>query len=481
VQIDELEALRRHHPAWRLLRAAHAPLVLSFLGKVFVEENVRSIPAPELISRLDDELYRLNAQLGDDGYSKPAKAYLDDWASPDSGWLLKYYPSGSDEPHFDATPDVEKALGWLRSLEARPFVGTESRLNTIFDLLRQMVFGSETDPDIRIEELQRRRREIDAEIARVRAGDVDVLESAGLRDRYQRLSATAGELLADFRQVESNFRSLDRELRARIAAWDGSKGELLDGVLGERASVADSDQGKSFHAFYDFLLSQHRQKEFVQLLDQVHALVGIGDPDPRMRHIHHQWLEAGERTQSTFRLLSEQLRRFLDEQVWLENRRVIEILRAIESTALRLRDAGPVALTLEMEGTAPTIVLPMERPLYSPAAAVLLDGSQVWAGEGDLDTSLLFEQVHVDRARLSLQVRQELADRDQIGFTDLVARRPIEQGLGEVVGYLSLDDPWFDVVFDETVRQLVGWHDADGARTALVPAVTFVRTGRTGG
>ncbi len=57
-----------------------------------------------------------------------------------------------------------------------------------------------------------------------------------------------------------------------------------------------------------------------------------------MRHIHYDWLEAGERTQATVRQLSEQLRRFLDDQVWFENRRVIDILRSIEASALGLRD-----------------------------------------------------------------------------------------------------------------------------------------------
>ena len=36
-----LEALRRQHPAWRLLLADSAPLVASFLHRVFVRPNVR--------------------------------------------------------------------------------------------------------------------------------------------------------------------------------------------------------------------------------------------------------------------------------------------------------------------------------------------------------------------------------------------------------------------------------------------------------
>ncbi|MGW9431429.1 DUF3375 family protein [Streptomyces decoyicus] len=81
-------------------------------------------------------------------------------------WFRKYYPPDSDEPHYDATAAVEKAMTWVRSLEEHAFIGTESRLNMIFDLLRQMTFGTETDPEARLAELTRRRHEIDQEIAR---------------------------------------------------------------------------------------------------------------------------------------------------------------------------------------------------------------------------------------------------------------------------------------------------------------------------
>ena len=52
-----LDTLRTHHPAWRLLRSDHAPLVASFLHRVFVAPNVRMMAAPDLAEALEDELY----------------------------------------------------------------------------------------------------------------------------------------------------------------------------------------------------------------------------------------------------------------------------------------------------------------------------------------------------------------------------------------------------------------------------------------
>jgi hypothetical protein len=91
----------------------------------------------------------------------------------------------------------------------------------------------------------------------------------------------------------------------------------------------------------------------------------IAERDTRLRHIHYDWLDAAERTQATVRQLSEQLRRFLDDQVWFENRRVIEILRGIESHSLRLREQQSIPVTMELDAPNPKISLPMERPLYT--------------------------------------------------------------------------------------------------------------------
>jgi flagellar motility protein MotE (MotC chaperone) len=355
--------------------------------------------------------------------------------------------------------------------------GTESRLNTIIDLLRQIVFGTETDPEQRIAELRRQRQEIDDQIARIQDGELELLDASAVRDRYQQFSATARELLADFREVEANFRKLDRQLREKITGWHGGKGELLDDVLGSRETIAGSDQGKSFQTFYDFLLSQARQQELSGLLDSVHQLAEITGRDPRLRHIHYDWLDAAERTQATVRQLSEQLRRFLDDQVWFENRRVIDILRGIESKALQLRDIKDVPVSMDVDAAAPAIRLPMERPLYAPVRKTRIDSENVRPADEETDPAALFEQVYVDPEPLRGCVRQALRRAAQISLAQLVTDHPIRQGVAELVTYLSLKDGAFGLVFDEDQHEQVTWREPDGReRKVTMPRVTFVRS-----
>ena len=477
-----LDALRTHHPAWRLLRSDHAALVASFLHRVFVAPNVRVMAAADLAEALEDELYALRQQLGDAAFPKAALDYLNDWAAPDKGWLRKFYGAGTDEPQFDLTPATEKAIAWLGQLSQRSFVGTESRLLTLFELLKQMSEGSEADPAKRVAELQRRRDEIDGEIARVLAGDVPLLDDTALKDRFQQFTQLARDLLTDFREVEHNFRQLDRRVRERIALWDGAKGALLEQIMGERDAIGDSDQGKSFRAFWDFLMSSRRQEELTELLDRVLALPPVVDlkPDARTRRVHYDWLEAGEHTQRTVAQLSQQLRRFLDDQAWLENRRIMDILHGIESKALAVRHAPPPGEVMTISEPSAAIELPMERPLYMPAFKPVIADVALDQDEEDVDSSSLYGQVVVDKARLARHIRQALQERAQVTMRELVDGQPLEQGLAELVAYLQLGTESFQAVVDEERADLIAW-DApgqDGAgvrRQARLPRVIFVR------
>jgi flagellar motility protein MotE (MotC chaperone) len=479
VEYGWIDALRERHPAWRLLRAGNATLILSFLGAFFVEGNRGARPASEVAAALDDHLYALNAEVptenGQERFPRDARSYLEDWAATDAAYLRRFYPPGDDEVHYEVTPGFEKAYAWVVALKGRSFVGTESRLHTVIELLRQIVHGTEVEPTVRLAELRRRRDELEAEIAAVEAGVVTLLDATGVRDRYQQLSTTARDLLSDFREVEENFRLLDRAAREKIAAWDGSKGELLAELVGSRSEIAGSDQGRSFQSFYDFLLSESRQAELAKLIAKVSTLDTI-EADPRIRGIHHDWSEAADRAQRTVRQISEQLRRFLDDQVWLENRRVLDLVRAVEGTALELRD-NPPTFGLEADQPGIEIALPFERPLYQPPAAVAVE-SQIPPATAEVDTDTLFSQTFVDQTRLVEVIRAVLPECSSALLSDVVTMHPIEQGAAEIVGYLALNDDEVTVEMDDTGETLLEYSDPadpDVTKRARLPKVTVMR------
>ena len=485
-----LSALRDRHPAWRLLASPHAPLVASFLHRVFVAPNVRVMSEAALAEALEDELFALREQLGAEAYPKAALEYLNDWAAPDKGWLRKFYKPGTDEAQFDLTPATERAIAWLRSLTERPFVGTESRLLTLFALLEQISAGTEADPIKRVADLRKKRDELDAEIARVLNGDLPLLDDTAVKDRFQQFQQLARELLADFREVEHNFRLLDRKVREKIALWEGAKGALLDEIMGERDAIGDSDQGRSFRAFWDFLMSSRRQEELSARLDQVLALPAVAalKPEPRTRRVHHDWLEAGEHTQRMVAQLSQQLRRFLDDRAFLENRRILDLLRAIESKALGIRAATPAGSVMHLEAMGSDIELPLERPLFTPSVKPRLADLALAAGEDDIDTARLFDQIVVDKARLRSTVQRALRHQPQITLRELLDGEPLRQGLVELVAYLELAHAGdgsdaldtLRALVDEAVEEAIRWQASSAAgeavtREARLPRVIFTR------
>lgn len=282
--------------------------------------------------------------------------------------------------------------------------------------------------------------------------------------------------------MEYHFRQLDRRVRERIALWEGSKGELLESIMGERDAISDSDQGRSFRAFWDFLLSSRRQEELTQLLHSVLALPAIAQttPDARTHRIHYDWLEAGEHTQRTLAALSHQLRRFLDDQAWLENRRIMDLLHSIESNALSLRASLPSGSPMHISEIGASLNLPMERPLFTPALKPFITALQLEAGDENIDPSKLFEQIVIDKSRLSRHIRQALQAAGQISLQQLLHQQPLQQGLAELVTYLQLACDSFTSITDESTLEPIHWqaHTPDGhtiTRSAQLPRLIFMR------
>jgi hypothetical protein len=195
-------------------------------------------------------------------------------------------------------------------------------------------------------------------------------------------------------------------------------------------------------------------------------------------------LEAGEYAQRTVAQLSQQLRRFLDDKAWLENRRIMDILRGIEGKALALRDVAPAALRvpdfMQIDEIGAGVELPLERPLYQPPMQTVLTSVALQAGDANLDAAALFSQLRVDKAALSAHIRQSLQTQAQVTLAELLHTRPLQLGLGELVAYLQLASESANSVVDESAQDTVAWVVVDASGTAVtrcatLPRVIFVR------
>lgn len=469
----------RQHPTWRLLCVDNAPLIISFFYRVFIQPNCRSLKQSELAEKLEDTLFHLR-QIHPDKYPKSAKAYLTDWANGESAFLRKYYAENSDEAEFDLTPASEKSIEWLHSLEQKQFIGTESRLLTVFELLETILQTTQTDPQHRIAELQAQKAEIDAEIARLQQGKVISYDPRQVKERFYQLEETARSLLMDFRQVEENFRQLDRNTREKITTSNKQKGELLDDIFGEHDEIGDSDQGKSFQAFWGLLMSPSKQEEFNQLIQKVLALEEVKscEPDELLPKMKYHLLEAGEKVQRTSSSLVEQLRRYLDDQVWLENKRIMSIIHEVEKSAIVVKQNPPKDKDFTLlDDIKAAIELSVSRALFRPPSRPLISEEKLTAGMAEFNSDLLYTQHYVDIEMLQARINKALQNKQQITLLELCQQHPIEKGLSELIAYMniaSLDSS--NALIDSEKEVSISWLNTDGIRKSVrMPGIIFTR------
>ena len=464
MSFEFLELLRKQNSAWRLLASQQAPMAAAFLYKEFIAENRRMIAEQELIGRMENFVERINQGRDERIFPRTAKEYLDEWSDDEHGWLRKFYPSGHDEPHFDITSLAQKAIEWLLSLRQQTFIGTESRLITVFDLLHQIAERSESNPELRLAELERRKAELEQEISRVKTGKVELLDDTQVKERFWQAMTIAREIMSDFRAVEQNFRDLDRSMREKIAIWNKGKGELLATFFNEQDGINQSEQGKSFSAFWNYLMSTESQEDFQTTIEKVLALQAVKElaAEQNVRHINADWVNAGAHVQETVAVLSEQLRRYVDENFLEEERRISQIIQEIESKAVAVHNNMPKNWELVIDGITPELSLPLDRPLFTPPQRPEIRDDVITAGDENISTEELFTQVYVDKDKLKDRIGFLLQAQNSISLSEIIEHYPLELGLSELITYMVIAGDNENASFKADKQVQVQWQDENG-------------------
>lgn len=435
---DYLKYLKEQNVTLRLLRSENFPLIISFLYNRFKAGNEQVILAEELESRLTDYLLWLRESYGEELYPGSSRSYLERWTN--DSFLRKFYQADVEEAAYELTPYTERAFEWVTELERREFVGTESRLYRIFELLNEMVHQSSSDPAKRVAELEARRDELDREINAIKAGSFTVLDSTQLKERYYELVDNARRLLADFKEIEYNFRELDREAREEQLNRSDGKGKVLEHIFEVEDLIWDSDQGRSFRAFWEFIMSGARQKELDELIRALSELPELSDMKEQalLRRFKFSLIEAGSKVNRTNHLLIEHLSRYLDDRSFLNNKRIMGILAEVKQLALERRDElSGVRSFCELE-LKPNLSNVMERGLFSPSKSALIRDIEIGEGEAEADISTLYNQVYIDLEELKQNIRLILRGQSQVSLPEVVRRFPVRKGAAELIAYLEL-------------------------------------------
>ena len=466
---DDLLSSLRQSAAIKLLQSQNAPLILSYLVDQFKLKQRSAIPHTEMLENLTAYLEALH-ESHPGRYSGTAVYYLRLWCDDDHRFLRRYYETNSDEPVYDLTPDTERAIAWVEELQKSDFVGTESRFLRIFDLLQEIVTYGTEDVPARLEQLEKEKARLQAQIDEIEAtGQIEQYSQTQIKERFFEANDVARRLLSDFREVEENFRAIARQVQEQQLMVEARKGQILRHVLDADIALKESDQGRSFYAFWEFLISAQRQEALQALLTAVYRLPDLQQIDAtqsqRLRRLKRSLIDAAAKIVESNRRLGEQLRKLLDEQNLAEARRVMELATEIKQTAVQLVAHPPAEKAFLWIEADPAIDMPLERPLWREPAITNYANIEPEAEMVELSQShleALFSQFYVDESHLRRRIATLLQKKGVVTLGKVTAVYPITQGLAELITYAALaahneanqidGDSWEEIVLGENGR-----------------------------
>lgn len=466
-----------------LLRAKNAAFVLSFFRKTFSDTNITTISNSELRSKLEAYMEDLSYEEKDeeleagtlfDEFSVRAAQYIDKWSN---AGFLRNYPNDEGEDLHELTPDTLKVLKWLSDLERREYVGTNSRFKDIFFKLQKMIEHTNENVEARIEELKKKLWEIENEINLLRKGKrPSLFDETEIREQFYDLNKMARELLADFSEVEQNFEQIRKDIQRKYTEKDISKGSLLVFALDALDEIDQKPQGKSFKAFWEFLMDERRQQEYAGMTDRLYQLLNENNIDYNndrfLKHLKRFLHVSGRRVIDSNRKLSEKISRVLSEKNQLERRRAMELIGEIRQMAYSLIEEKMKDDEFLVFEDEPDIDLfdrwELGEEKDTNTAILYPDGSEE---KEEADFKLLFDQFTIDRKRLQSRIDSMLEDRKQVSLKEVVEKYGAENGLSEIVGYFSIATSVNHHVILEEVLEPI----QVGERRINVPMILFTK------
>lgn len=437
-------------PAVQIVRMRNAHWVIPFLFKAFKTENILSLPEPGLISLLAEELRNhsegiedleeARIEFGEDEESR-ARKYLLNWVQRR---LLQDFPDAEAVTQYQLSAHTEKLFQWLQSLEKRQFVGTESRFRFLFQTLREMVEYTEDNAAKRLEELKNRKAEIDKEIKRIEMGFApEIYTNAQLRERLDWFTRLSHELLSDFREVEDNFKYIHRHIVEQHTKAEIHKGAIVGYAFEAYDALRKSDQGKSFYAFWDFLVSRAGQEEWRELTEQLLQLLQdrdiVGDAD-FVQNIKSLLLQQGRSVYDSNDRMAEKLSRIITEKEIARHRRLRQQIGNIKELVFQFLDDAPPPCGLQLHEPA-AIKMNMERRLNlteKQAPGIVRQPANAKEKVEDLlRFNRLLNTTHIDRKKLWQNVENALRKRTTATLSEIIASAGLEHGVAEVVSYFS--------------------------------------------
>ena len=473
---EYLKNLKKYNQTIKLLNSDNFAMMVGFFYFVFVEKKYITINHSTILSLLDDYLYDINLSYPNI-YPKNAKEYLDDFVSDKNGYLKKYHGS-EDEAIYELTPYTQKALEFLDSLNKSEFVGSRTKFNIIFELLEELEFETNLSDEDRIRTLQKQKDDIDAKIKNIKNKQDLRFDSSRIKEHFMLISEQARKLKYDFSQIEYNFRDLNLEAMQKIASSYDSKDSVLGSIFDIEDSIRQSDQGKSFFAFWQILTDARKNEQLSSMLEKLYEIDVIKefDKDKSLRTLKYDLLNNATKITKVSSKLIEQLRQFLDDRVWIENKKIFDFCQSIEKSAIEIKTNPPISKKITtLQNTKISINSVFEKSLYTIKADKNFT-NELKEEKLDINLNSLYDIFFVDEEKLKNNINYFLQIQSQITLEQILEKFPITKGVAELVSYLSIAKNSQNSIVDmDNKIKLIIKDEHNNTKVVSIPKIIFTK------
>lgn len=482
MDINQLVQTLNNSPSVKLLKMRSAEFFLAFVTSVFDEQM--AIGEEKLQMLLENMLDNQREDITDEDINEEtlsesneakAKRLIKEWT--DKG-LFANYQNEDGEIIYELSSHTSKVIDWVTSLKKEEYIGTESKFKTLFSQLKDLVEFSNEDREKRLELLRQKKEDIERQIESLEMGEeIEVYEDYQIEPRYNSLNKLAKELLSDFKEVDDNFKEIIKQIYKRQTDNEGKK-NILNYIFDAYAELKDSQQGKSFYAFWEFLLSSELQKEWDELTDLLYKTLdkrNIDSKDKFLKEMKKHLFDAGEKVSKTNDRMSEKLSLIIrnngnsDTQA---TKQVINDIKKILLNTAQNKERNNTSLNYEVV----ELNLPTERQLnLIPKQEVEYNNIPT---EADLDINelerldKLYNYHQIDRKILHKRIDIILQENTQTTLAEVIEQNNgIEKGLSELFGYISILKEYKTIVSDNRTQEIIFSKD----KTITIPEIIITQ------
>ena len=455
-QVETYRALRQS-PIWKLLAADTGPVTIAILQDLLFD-NERELPASVFLERLI-HAYREGAQ--ETISREEARALAGRWVK--EGYLVCRLTQGQNEESYELTSAGQEAIRTLSRFQVRRTGPTESRLEMVTHAISRLAADSDRSKEGRIRQLEAEKARLDDEIRAIRAGKSPSIGKETALGRVYEIFELVGELEADFRRVREEFERLNRELREKILKSASSRGVILDKFFAGVDGISESEAGRAFSAFYRLLTNDAASEELESALMRISRrefFSALSKPErERLLRLNRMLRDRASGTHTVMTQLARSLRDFVRSRDYMEERRLGALIREARKAALDLsKDIGLKETFLDFNSTSASISsvsrYELDDPDESKMDALILD-----APPPTVNSLEIFERVlaaEIDFPALMRTIDAALSDFavERVSIAEIYRVLPRQQGLGSIVGLLSLAAKYAQPAKDEMPSQL---------------------------